>query len=1410
MSHPANIQLRAFRDAVYHRYTIDPALQRPASELVELRAIRFEELGASGQEGRDDVELIRHWAVADLLAAQDARDTGGERIREAIFANALKNSAYAATIALHSPELLRRTGAGPSPSIVDLSNTSTIDSRLAALGYRMEPSLSSLDSEDDGDALIDMATEELVDPPTDELRDLAVAWTAEQEALAPAREAIAVIAKNHDRLLRAIDGVVPKEQLRAMVAEDVRAMRTIASPEQRNIAATSMAESAAAHPGYVESLIKIDEMAEREVAAAGDARKQAEADFLLVQVERRRELLDGGDAAALTASAHADALAVMRIATDEERLLALVVIGSRAEKLAVYRAALTDVSREVAEAAAAARARVHDTFIDRPRDPSEDASLANKARKLSEPIATSSEGEGTPPALASLDQAEPVPVQGELDMTDSPSSSDTPAEPSGVDAAETAANQFLKPIATNGEGDDVPPAPASSDQAEAVSRQDKIGIAESPASSETHSEPSGAEAAEAAAMESIRARHALRREAGAPIDAVGSAEVALLAQADAEDLKVIASADGLHNAAASLEDCLADVGYMSALEAADLRTGAAMKSLYFDLLFQRMEEERKAEAARRRGIFGVLVEEGHAVHDFHDGSSERLSYFMKYVEDTGYTGTAWGDHLPAALRAAGAEIGDRIRFRWKSADEQVPDKPRFLLEVVDRAQFADNDAVVKSSPSLPEEPRPQTVDQAVSPATSKAQAGTSHANKEANSELPRHQVGPDANSFVNHNAQAQRVLSDALGLTPKIEELFARGMTATEVTHELSLAGLLDRVPYEDRSTLILSTRATLGIPSQFSEEGKQEFTAWKEARSHRLAQDEAPSPNSIGHGGRPTPTADATHPVIDGRALDRLVAKRQKESAAARAAAGLQPPDGDPATVSASANEATPSPARPLDPEQAPSTKPKAAVQQPPSKPRPANPLANGVTGDSSDTRPVPSEAIAKLLESVTYEVKGNGSVLYLVRGKAAFLDHGQQILMHDAGNEEDDAILAAILLAKEKWGKVELTGTQAFKQRALELLAKHNLDVQLKNPEQDATRRQLATAAPAAAAADSGPKPLMGQPQPGSDSTRLPTSGAHTAAVPASPQQSRQSVQAPSTARPQAAAAATATTAPADVPPPPAPTTLAKDLAPIRARDWWATQRAAIAYWSKGKPTGEEADLAKLGPEPSAEEVFWFDKGGRRCDPPADAKAFAESFAASDAKLKEMNMADRKGKGDESPVLLRGVIRDGDEYKTTVLLFKGKGDYLQGFIEAGGLKHQVIVHINQRKPDADGVLRPNFLKVAERVGSGTDAQWKEIGYGNVVNHRSDGKAVHFDEVLFNLGNEVVAARLTAKVDSEMHKTLGFLEARKPRSASPKIVASEETADPKQAPAAHALEGAAGVGPATQSRRSSRTRAAA
>jgi hypothetical protein len=141
--------------------------------------------------------------------------------------------------------------------------------------------------------------------------------------------------------------------------------------------------------------------------------------------------------------------------------------------------------------------------------------------------------------------------------------------------------------------------------------------------------------------------------------------------------------------------------------------------------------------------------------------------------------------------------------------------------------------------------------------------------------------------------------------------------------------------------------------------------------------------------------------------------------------------------------------------------------------------------------------------------------------------------------------------------------------------------------------------------------------------------------------------------------------------------------------------------------------------------------------------------------------------GSRERPDLVLRGSRRDekaASGWETTVLLFKGKNaGYLTGYVVANGEKHDVIGHINERKVDqATGEVKPNFITLSHLVGDG----WQDLGHGNAINRRSDTKPVYFDEVLFNVKGEILSARVTDKVDSLLHRQLGFENQRVDRPA--------------------------------------------
>lgn len=216
-------------------------------------------------------------------------------------------------------------------------------------------------------------------------------------------------------------------------------------------------------------------------------------------------------------------------------------------------------------------------------------------------------------------------------------------------------------------------------------------------------------------------------------------------------------------------------------------------------------------------------------------------------------------------------------------------------------------------------------------------------------------------------------------------------------------------------------------------------------------------------------------------------------------------------------------------------------------------------------------------------------------------------------------------------------------------------------------------------------------------------------------------------------------------------------------------------------------------------------------------DATSSTDSSAEMvfDINQKELIMAataetESNKKSQQPPLILRGVKKlDNGEFDTTVLLFKGKGDYLQGYVKVGDKKHHVLAFINERKPnDGNGEIKPNFIKLSEPNGDDANKTWKEIGFGNAVNKRKDGEPVHYDEVMFSIGNEVLKARITKHVDDQLHRQLGFQEARKARPEN-EIRSTATPADANQKPAAPAAKTTEDAADAPKKHRSSRAKVA-
>ncbi|MBX8493176.1 hypothetical protein K5D42_25225 [Pseudomonas cichorii] len=133
-------------------------------------------------------------------------------------------------------------------------------------------------------------------------------------------------------------------------------------------------------------------------------------------------------------------------------------------------------------------------------------------------------------------------------------------------------------------------------------------------------------------------------------------------------------------------------------------------------------------------------------------------------------------------------------------------------------------------------------------------------------------------------------------------------------------------------------------------------------------------------------------------------------------------------------------------------------------------------------------------LMVRVTGKPQKDNSMLYSLDDDPAFIDRGSRIEMVPGAGQSDEKILAALINAAQWYrGHIELTGSDAFKTKAIELIAKQGINVTMKNPAQrfmlDQARNAL-TAAKVLPDAIVGENPQPFNPSPLSATQPLPSS--------------------------------------------------------------------------------------------------------------------------------------------------------------------------------------------------------------------------------------------------------------------------------------------------------------------------------
>ncbi|HHY1638992.1 TPA: LPD7 domain-containing protein [Escherichia coli] len=98
------------------------------------------------------------------------------------------------------------------------------------------------------------------------------------------------------------------------------------------------------------------------------------------------------------------------------------------------------------------------------------------------------------------------------------------------------------------------------------------------------------------------------------------------------------------------------------------------------------------------------------------------------------------------------------------------------------------------------------------------------------------------------------------------------------------------------------------------------------------------------------------------------------------------------------------------------------------------------------------------EIIKNLTYDELPDNTALCRVDGEPAFLDKLNRLEMVDGASADDKKVLAALAVATNFYGGViELTGSDAFKQKAMQLIVEYDIKVRMKLPVQRAALEKL-----------------------------------------------------------------------------------------------------------------------------------------------------------------------------------------------------------------------------------------------------------------------------------------------------------------------------------------------------------------
>ncbi|WP_114501630.1 LPD7 domain-containing protein [Escherichia coli] len=98
------------------------------------------------------------------------------------------------------------------------------------------------------------------------------------------------------------------------------------------------------------------------------------------------------------------------------------------------------------------------------------------------------------------------------------------------------------------------------------------------------------------------------------------------------------------------------------------------------------------------------------------------------------------------------------------------------------------------------------------------------------------------------------------------------------------------------------------------------------------------------------------------------------------------------------------------------------------------------------------------EIIKNLEHDDLPDNPALYRVDGEPAFLDKLNRLEMVDGASADDKKVLAALAVATNFYGGViELTGSDAFKQKAMQLIVEYDIKVRMKLPTQRAALEKL-----------------------------------------------------------------------------------------------------------------------------------------------------------------------------------------------------------------------------------------------------------------------------------------------------------------------------------------------------------------